>query len=237
MNGCASQDIPPRFPISPYAAIFPHENLQLNASSYVHQLSDKLYETFPSGKEIFTLLKDTAVFATVFNAELRHQSFYQITQDPMWPWTHLYPLAHNLLSYRSAVDVDDYESVVKECCRLGLSIFVTQMRRQFGIAPMVLNVFAEQLLPLLRNPNVPSDWGQFEALKLWILVVGAMEAQKDARIGILDLLVDVVGRLGIKNHSQLEKKVKEFIWVDAVDGVRFWDFELELWGIDEVLYD
>jgi hypothetical protein len=112
-------------------------------------------------------------------------------------------------------------------------MFVTQMRRQFGIAPLVLNVFAEQLLPLLLNPNIPQNWGQFEDLKLWILVVGAMEATEEARASLRDLLVGVVGRVGIENHSQLEARVGKLIWVGAIDGMRFWDLELELWGIED----
>jgi hypothetical protein len=98
---------------------------------------------------------------------------------------------------------------------------------------MVLNVFAEQLLPLLRNPKIPQDWGQFEDLKMWILVVGAIEGKEAVRAGLLDFLVDAVRRLRIESHSHLEDSVGQLIWVNAADDMNFWDLELELWGFED----
>jgi hypothetical protein len=153
----------------------------------------------------------------------------KLYQDPMWLWTHLYPLAHNLLSYRAPVDIDDCESVVKETCRLALSIFVTQVRRLFGIAPLVLDIYVEQLLRLLQNDVVPQDWASFNDFKLWVLVMGVTEARGEVRDGLLGLLKHVMKRLGIRTHLNLEEKVSELIWIDNINGPRLWDLEKRLW--------
>lgn len=232
-NGSASQDITPRFPLSPYAAITPPCLLKKQETQYATSLSEGLTKAFTSGATIFNLLKDAAIFAEVFNSELRARSLLQIGQDATWGWTYLYPLAHNTLSYRNNVDLSEYASVVIETCRLGLSMFVTQMRRQFGIAPLVLSVYADKLLCLLQNSYFPNDWGKFEVLKLWTLVVGAMEVRGGVRAGLLKLLVNVISRLGIKNHAELEKSVRKFIWVEEVDRGRFWELELELWRLED----
>jgi hypothetical protein len=187
-----------------------------------------LLDSFPSGERIFDLFKDAAFFASVFKARLCYSSLSTICQDSKFSWAYIYPLTHDLLSYREPVDLDDYESVVKESCRLALSVFNTRIRRVFGIAPLVLDIYVDQLLSLLQNPNIPKGWGVFNELKLWVLVIGVIEARGETRTGLVALLMELIHRLGVKTHLDLETRMRELIWVHEIDGDRFWALESEL---------
>ena len=185
-------------------------------------------DSFTTGERIFDLFKDTAFFASVFKARLCYSSLSTVCEDCTWSWANLYPLTHDLLSYREPVDLDGYESVVKESCKLALSVFNTKIRRVFGIAPLVLDIYVEQLLALLQNPNIPMDRAEFDEFKLWVLVTGAVEARRETRTGLVALLMDTIHRLSIKAHLELEKRMRELIWIHEIDGEMFWELESEL---------
>lgn len=230
LNASATQDITPRFPLSPYASV-PVSSaaiFEAQLSPTILTLYLRLLDAFPSGTSVFHLFRDTAFLASLMKARLSHSSLDQICEDTLWSWEHLYPLVHNLLSYRVPVQVEDYESVVKESCKLALSIFTTKVRRQFGMAPLVLDIYVDQMLLLFQGNKISSDWGELNEFKLWVLVVGAMEARGETRAGLSALLTEVIHRLDIRSHLDLLKRMKELIWVKEIDGEDFLRLEFEL---------
>lgn len=236
-NGSATQDIPPRFPLSPHISreIAEPAIIEAQLSPTTLMLYLNLLDSFPSGERIFDIFKDFAYFVSVFKARLCYSSLDMICEDSSWSWANLYPLTHDLLSYRENVDLDDYESVVKESCRLALNVLNTRIRRVFGIAPLVLDIYVDQLLPLLQNPNIPKDWSGFNEFKLWILVIGTMEARGDTRVRLVALMMEIIPRLGIRSHLELERRMRRLIWIQEIDGERFWELESELcqvWAIE-----
>lgn len=139
-------------------------------------------------------------------------------------------MTHNLLSYRvtPAAHHNDFEFLVKEYCRLGLCFFNTRARRIFGIAPLVVDVYVDRLLHLLRGSN-DGDWGILEGFRIWVLVLGVLEAREERRSELVVFLRGLLRRMGIVSHEVLFDRLKGVIWVDELDGVVFWDLKRELW--------
>jgi len=226
LNGATSQDIFPRFSIQ-HAA--PLDLTEPTPQPKVILLATTLFEAFPTGGPIFQLINGIAVLAAKLNGQLNTQS-NNIFQNCEWPWDNIYPLAHGLMSYRPSVVLTDQGSIVTEFCRLSLCLFLTNARAKFTAATFVLDIYVEKLRTLLPYVvNIARNWPEFDGFRVWALTMAAMAASGEARVEILNLLKDSVESLGILTHDALEFHMREFIWIENTDSIRFLNLQHELW--------
>ena len=227
VNGSGTQDLRPYFPF-----VSRENNTDLmkpKPQTKAFLIANELSLVFPSGQQMFSMFSDTATFAEELRAQLLKRS-NKLYEDSTWSLEHLYPLIHKLYSYRGSLDTDDVESVLKECCRLALCIFLTHIRAKFGFSAEVLEIYVEQLLPLVRNVKFKTEYGkEHSSFRMWVLVMGAMEGRGETRAAFVDILKSELRDLGILTHVDLEEALMDIIWVGEIDGERFWKLYGALW--------
>ncbi|KAH8594617.1 fungal-specific transcription factor domain-containing protein [Bisporella sp. PMI_857] len=227
VNGSATQGKQPCLPLQQY--LMPATDTEAKPHRTAVFITRSLESLFPSGETIFRLFYETATLAEKLKAELlvAGQNVYG---DGAWCWNNIYPLAHKVYSYRAPLDIDDEASIVKECCRLSLCIFLTHVRAEFGMSPASLDIYVDQLLPLLGDKGFQLPYGEvFQGFRLWVLAMGAMEGRGETRIEVIKILKGELDVAGITTHIDLEAKLMEIIWVGRVNGKRFWELYKELW--------
>jgi hypothetical protein len=175
------------------------------------------------------MITEVAVMAAKLNLQFL-ASPNNGSRDAEWAWDHVYPLAHSLLTCRASVEITENRSVIKEFCRLSLCIYLTNARRMFTLASMVLDTYLEQLLALLQHVTPLKYQAEFEDFKVWTMVHGAMTANGQIRLAFLDMLRSTVNGLEIQTHDALELRMKSLIWIEQVDGIRFQSLRQELWN-------
>jgi len=229
--GSGTQDLRPYFPF------IPRENKTDPIKKSPTQtkailITDELIRAFPSGKEIFCMFLDVAILTGELNAQLSTRS-KKVYEDGAWGWGHLYPLMHKLYSYREDLDIDIVESVLKECCRLALCIFLTHIRAKFGSSPYAIEVYVEQLLPLVQNVGFMTDYGKEQSsFRLWVLVMGTMESRGEMRAAFVTLLKRELRVLDIATHVDLEEALMDIMWIGEIEGERFWKLYGEVWIVE-----
>ena len=233
VHGSATQDLKPYFPF------LPREN-QSNPSEIPPPqtkallIANELISAFPMGEQIFNIFSETAVFTEELKLELSKRS-KKVYEDGAWSWNHLYPLTHTLSSCHEAVDLNVAGSVLMECCRLALCIYLTPIRAKFGASPAeVLEVFVDQLLPLVQNVGFTADYGKEQSnFRMWVLVMGAMECSGEATAVFVDILKRELRVLAIETHVDLEEALMDIMWIGEISGERFWKLYGELWMEEE----
>lgn len=237
--GCASQDIPPRFPLTQdfdsfsnngaFYRITSEENIppKLIPSLAALELTSRLRTKFPKHSEIFDLFDDVANHVARLKFKLL-DSERNVYKNTIWACVNLHSLTHWLLSHRVSVDPDDFGSVIQEVIRLGLLLFFTQVRRYFKVPPdIVVDVCIEKLVPLLETKM---DWGEFNIFKFWATALGATQAKSEEKTVLVEMMRELLALMGIGSHAKAEGDLRELLWIGEIHGIAFWELLYrEIW--------
>jgi hypothetical protein len=210
LNICAAQDTVPRFPIpfhligSPYSAT--HESRGRKHLDQLIQVSG-LFSLLSSAEmlDIFTELS-FLVIALTAEGSLRIQ-----WDADNFPGFGFYPTLHKLLSRQ-----DDSGNPVQEMCRLGAILFLAEVRRKFGISPVVTNVQCSKLQELLHANEVL--WvKQLDHIRVWTILMGGCAAETPSG-----------------HHWAVKALIRSKNCLKERSCAEFIDMASQVWWIDEV---
>lgn len=133
-------------------------------------------------------------------------------------WT--LPIIHGLLMSRPDPDVLLPKHFrIQEACRLGSLLYMVRVWRFCGVAP----VASETLLAKFQNVinNHDDNWGQLWTFLLWLLYVGAIEAQDGPlETWFLERIVSVSVFNGVKTCEESIAIVQRVLWFTCIFGAR-----------------
>jgi hypothetical protein len=131
----------------------------------------------------------------------------RIYQEAQFAASHVNPILHRLLSlslstttetasntttHHNEIDISDSPAVLQEATRLAAILYLAEIRRNFGILPVVSTIQLSKLQSLLSRssshfslhhpPNMThqastSPWTPFPALHLWVIAMGVVESR------------------------------------------------------------
>jgi hypothetical protein len=142
---------------------------------------------------------------------------------PNGDWTN--SIVHKLLTIRHMRTNDpgqpSHNPFIDEACRLGLLLFLAEIRRRCGIHPTRTGVTTEKLAAHLRT-NSPIFQQIEHPLFLWLLVMGAMEAppNRDTRVYFLQSIRLVMEQLYVDGWEALLRVLRGVLWSDEVYATR-----------------
>ena len=135
------------------------------------------------------------------------------------------PIIHQLLTVRpmhiNDLDPPSPRANLEEACRLGLLLFLAEIRRRCGVQPTRTAALTEKLAGHLRAHS--STFEEFEyPLLLWLLMMGATEmpANREMSGFFLQNMRSVVCEYHIEGWEALLGTLRGVLWADEVHTAR-----------------
>jgi hypothetical protein len=214
LNFCAARDSIPRFPPpfhlikNPYSTV--QESLGLQHGKKAIQVSG--ISSFLSAEmlDVFGELS-VLVIALTMESPLRIR-----WDDDNFPGFGFYPTLYKLLATQTTVNESEFGDAVQEMCRLGAIIFLAEVRRRFGIAPIVANVQFTKLVKLLDSNEML--WvKELDHIRVWVIIMSgcAVDNEADRMWAVKSLLRSRVS-LGHQDWDIIMNIVSEMWWIDEV---------------------
>ncbi|KAH7400159.1 hypothetical protein BKA64DRAFT_722927 [Cadophora sp. MPI-SDFR-AT-0126] len=113
---------------------------------------------------------------SILTVSLTTESTERISwEDPNFPGFAIYPILYRLLALQSRPSEGLLRDTVQEMCRLGCILFLAEVRRKFGISPIVIEVQMTKLRCLLEENE--TLWTEdLACLRLWVIVIAGCAA-------------------------------------------------------------
>jgi hypothetical protein len=114
-------------------------------------------------------------------------------------------------------DPDDPWSIVQEASRLGILLFLGEIRRQCGALAVSTRLYVTKLKAFMDSLGTTIDWTSSNLLLLWIIFFGLLESWELPEQDWYVVSVQVVmSRMGIQSWDYAVDKVKSFMWIDNI---------------------
>jgi hypothetical protein len=229
VNVAYTHDLPPTFPlpqhILPSIKVPPRPVPRLERSELAQHMSEAWRKQFPGHATSADILDDLASVTADLLAERTNfgERFFSSTVTPLL-W--IDPIVHRLQQQRYRLHQPfDQASWIEETFRVAALLFLGRLRRFDGEDPLLFTLTAKHI-PRLRQSlesTDEEDWGELWPLRLWALVMGAMETLKDrdsARKWFHDEILAMAASQRFRSWREVEKVVKDMLWVEEVFHVR-----------------
>jgi hypothetical protein len=175
-------------------------------------------------------LEDLAGWISHMDVEIKHarnsktiQRQHQHQFMPNGDWAN--PIIHQLLTVRP-MHINDLDSssqgvIIEEACRLGLLLFLAEIRRRCGVQPIRTAVLTEKLAAHLRAHSSTFEECEYPLL-LWLVMVGAMEmtADHETRDFFLQNMRSVVCEYHVEGWEALLRILWGVLWTHEVHTTR-----------------
>jgi hypothetical protein len=225
VNVAYAHDLPPTFPlpqhILPSIQVPPRPVPTLEGSLLAQHMSEAWRKQFPGNSTSADILDDlTSLTADLLAGRTNFgEGFFSSTVTPLL-W--IDPIVHWLLQQRSRLrQPPDQASWIEEAFRVAALLFLGRLRRFDNEDPLLITLTAKHI-PRLRQSlesTDEKDWGKLWPLRLWALVMGAMETIKDrvsAREWFHDEMLAMAASLKFRSWRAVEKVVKDMLWIEEV---------------------
>lgn len=225
LNFCAARDTVPKFPPpfhlikNPYSAAHITCGLQHRDKSVeISGISSRLLSI--EMLEIFTQLSYLTVALT-------GQSPLRIQWDnDNFPGFGFYTTLHKLLTTQ-LTNEDKFGDAVQEMCRLGAIFFLAEVRRKFGIAPVLTDVQSTKLHNLLDVHK--TLWvKELDHMRLWTIMMAGCCAETEAgRTWAANALLRSKMSLMYPEWDELMDIASNMWWIDEIFWLRSRDLQSE----------
>ena len=229
VNVAYAHDLPPTFPlpqhISPNIQVPPRPTPTPERSPLAQHMSEAWRELFPGHSTSADILDDLASVTADLLVE-RTNFGERLFSGTVTPLLWIDPIVHWLLQQRYRLrQPSDQASWIEEAFRVAALLFLGRLRRFDSEDPLLVTLTAKHV-PRLRQSlerTNEKDWGELWPLRLWALVMGAMETIKDrvsARVWFHDEMLAMATSRRFRSWRAVEKVVKDMLWVEEVFHVR-----------------
>jgi len=104
--------------------------------------------------------------------------------------------------------------MIQEAIRLGCLLYLTGIKRIFGVAEIGSKLHPRKLCALLRSANW--NWGRFGLLGVWCLAMGVIEGVGEDKKWFLESLVKELGENNFGTLEDSEGILRGFMWYEEI---------------------
>jgi hypothetical protein len=229
VNVAYTHDLPPTFPlpqdILPSIQVPPRPLPTPKRSLLAQQMSQAWRKQLPDLTRAADILDDLASVTADLHVERIRVGdlFFSSSVTPLL-W--IEPIVHSLLQQRHRPsEPSDHVTWMEETFRVAALLYLGRLRRFDNEDPLMLTLTAKhvpRLIEALESID-EKDWGKLWPLRLWALVMGAMETNKHrivAREWYLDQMRAMAVSRRLRSWSDVEKVVKDMLWVEELFHIR-----------------
>lgn len=174
--------------------------------------------------EMSDILSDLSLITVALKKECSERIVWN---DSNWVGFGIYPTIFKLLSIQARSEEDELKSLIQGVCRLSGILFLSEIRRKFGVAPIVTEVQAIKLQRIFATNKL--IWHEdLEALRLWALVItGCAISTKIARAWVMEEMAVSHFSLRYRRWDDIIKMVSQLWWIDDVFLSKCMELEIE----------
>ena len=115
------------------------------------------------------------------------------------------------LCLQAVIDTEELGSIMREAFRLGVLLYLAEIRRQFGVYPVLMQIHMSKLEGLLQSSGI--SWRCFTPLKLWVVVMALIEAKASEDKAWFASQISVLTKeLNLTSGESLEDLLKGLFW-------------------------
>jgi hypothetical protein len=163
--------------------------------------------------EMSDILSELSLITVVLKKECSERIVWN---DSNWVGFGVYPTIFKLLLIQAKSEEDELKSLIQGVCRLGGILFLSEIRRKFGVAPIVTEVQAVKLRRIFATSRL--IWHEdLEALRLWALVIaGCAISTKVERAWVVEEMAAPHFSSRYHQWDDIIKVVSQLWWIDDV---------------------
>ncbi len=130
--------------------------------------------------------------------------------------TRMYPII-KLIASKSQVELFDSWGIVQEASRLGVFLFLGEIRRRCGALGVSTTLFVAKLKSFMSIMGNTIDWHPCHPILLWILFFGTVESWGlSEQDWFLEEVLSVAKRMNILSWVEIAETVRRFLWIDNI---------------------
>lgn len=176
---------------------------------------------YPDQPEVSRLIDDLHVFTSLLKAEDAWLTG-QIWTDRTISRLQVNHVVKQALCLQAVVDLEDTGSVIREAFRLGVLLCLAEIRRQFGVYPVIMRTQLLKLTALLTDSD--ASWGVFLPLKIWVVVMALIESTDDRdKRWFAHSFNELAQELGLRNREAVEDLLGQLFWYPELHSVLLWN--------------
>lgn len=191
--------------------------LTIIRSSSTQHLRNVFESFYPNHSDINHAIDDIQTFNALLSKDARW-SAGRVWEDGVVAGFWVNRIVQRLLRLRLPVDINDVGSILREVFRVGSLLYISEIRRQFGVYPVVTRVYTQKLKDIVEHYD--SGLLGFEPLKVWALVLAATEAEVGPqKAWFIEKLVIMLKGFRLTLYQDLRELVEGMFWLPEVHDV------------------
>lgn len=139
-----------------------------------------------------------------------------IWDDPFFLGMQINPMILRLLP--AAEQINNSGGTIETACRLAALVYLGEIRVEFVMYHVTGYHFVERLQQTILAET--TDWEEFQDLRLWALVIGAIKASPTDRLLFIEGVKRSLDCLCISTWEEATLIVRSIIWNDEIYGQR-----------------
>jgi hypothetical protein len=165
------------------------------------------------------ICENTARFSVFLEAEVYRTSGL-VYHEAIFAGSIINTTLFRLLMLHKEPRATDNTSYLVEVIRLSLIMWLAEVRRSFGIYPVISTIHLQKMLAILKMER-GLDWGDATILKLLTLGVAIVEAVDQTDLEWLGREWGQTARvMGFRDAGEAQRAMN-VLWIKPVHGVRF----------------
>ena len=171
----------------------------------------KWNQIYPERKELMMVLQDLLVLNALIAVGMP-----AIFEDPFFLGMKINPIIIRLRP--SLQQKKEPGEIIETACRLAALIYLSDIRIEFVLYHVTGYHFVERLRETALAET--TEWEEFQDLRLWVLVIGAIKALPEDQLLFIDGIKRVLERLHIATWDDATLVVESILFNEEIYGPR-----------------
>lgn len=171
-------------------------------------------QIFPAESPMISIFDELSHAIEVAKLKTRRNQQWRVVNFVIF---RMYPALHRLLSIRLDPDSADHWSIIQEAARLGIILFIGELRRQCGALGVSTRLYVTKLKVFMEGLGSTIDWTSANILLLWSIFFGLLESWTlPEQDWYVESMHAIMARTSLQSWDAVVEKVKSFLWFDDI---------------------
>ncbi|RDW77655.1 hypothetical protein BP6252_05708 [Coleophoma cylindrospora] len=212
---------PIRYVSSPYGEITREQSLSHRDSIIARSQLLSLVS-----QELLDIMTELSALTLLLSSPITKER--NLWLDSNFPGLNIYPILYKVLAVQKVVHEDNITNIAHEICRLGAHLFLSEIRRRFGVSPVLTDIPVAKLRALLADEKIQIYAQLRDPLILWVLMMAGCASTGEGRSWAVDTLRDLAASRDLRDGERSMEIVSQMWWLEEVFAPRYEQFQAQV---------